>query len=974
MLQRPMTNSTGSSTSSYRQRLSINPLNPFRRRRTIRNTPSGEESGSTNASTHSGDRDSDRPPLHTRATETNSLHESSESNQRQLQTLVQCMRSAPSGPAPSHVDTAYDEFLKIREQASALCHAILQDDNRHLRGIPHGGDNAGRRDSSFDYARSPGSQFDQRSSFSGRSLAEVITTSGAKSAYANEPGLSSVRDWKICVETLAEAFRVSLAETYKRYERDATQQMVDNLFSNKRFRREAVNRMRNASVTRVMSADPQFFPRYEIRFRNYERVKQELIDIRHLLQCAESGISPARQIEEFAISSSGDAILEFANLTPNYASTEPALRFRVSSRLLAETSPIFARMFSGRSSSLYLHEDDNINTQLPPPPTKYTCRDGTEANLFRMPQHELNRLGCLEILLHAAHLHHDKIPKEVTFDQFIAIAECCIKYKSTAPLELMVEHEWLPHWMHQGADAMLDGLLVISYAFGLRQLFARTSKSVILNLAGEQDLLSKPWPDRIRDKIWAVRCAKVAQVYACCASAVQEYIGQPGSATNGATEENSLQNARRPSSTTPGLVLGGIPRCPKGSHACDAANLGWLMLVLNELKLLQHILRPEALGQSLAAPQESSMSLAQIIEALKKIPSPPAPVHTGDICNPCKMLKAAVSDIQNSLMGLTLHDVSGKSHGWALSKNKMMEPQNLLSEGFFGMAANEHNYSVLNEFDDAIRLQILEQLDRPEDLRSAILINRAFHATYQGHTVRLLQKVLQADYNMAISRDLFPLMLSNKEQKVLTQELHDLTTGDAASGADEAGDVRTVRSEDDDADSTDGDEDEDDRIEVDVTPVPPASGAPPPRQASPPRLEEEELLNGLRPPRQPMAESVHGPALAQPTSTAFADAISEEEPPMTEQEAHRILWPEAAIQAVSPTVPSTPSCPEESREKFLAGEVFFEGAVENKTLVRINEKQLQSDHEWRIGLIKKTDRPPTSRSGTSASRGDEGGD
>jgi hypothetical protein len=95
---------------------------------------------------------------------------------------------------------------------------------------------------------------------------------------------------------------------------------------------------------------------------------------------------------------------------------------------------------------------------------------------------------------------------------------------------------------------------------------------------------------------------------------------------------------------------------------------------------------------------------------------------------------------------------------------------------------------------------------------------------------------------------------------------------------------------------------------------------------------------------------------------------------MTEQEAHRILWPEAAIQAVSPTVPPTPSCPEESREKFLAGDVFFEGVVENKTLVRINEKQLQSDHEWRIGLIKKTDRPPTSRSGTSASRGDEGGD
>ena len=39
--------------------------------------------------------------------------------------------------------------------------------------------------------------------------------------------------------------------------------MIDLLFASKKFRREAVHRMRNASVTRVLSADPQFvrYPR-----------------------------------------------------------------------------------------------------------------------------------------------------------------------------------------------------------------------------------------------------------------------------------------------------------------------------------------------------------------------------------------------------------------------------------------------------------------------------------------------------------------------------------------------------------------------------------------------------------------------------------------------------------------------------------------------------------------------------------------
>jgi hypothetical protein len=112
-----------------------------------------------------------------------------------------------------------------------------------------------RRDSSIE---SPSALYDQRSSFSGRSLSEVVTGSGGRSTHVNEVWLSAIRDWKMYLETLAETIRTNLADTYKKFESEATPEMIEAMFTNKRYRREAVHRMRNASVTRVMSQDPQF--------------------------------------------------------------------------------------------------------------------------------------------------------------------------------------------------------------------------------------------------------------------------------------------------------------------------------------------------------------------------------------------------------------------------------------------------------------------------------------------------------------------------------------------------------------------------------------------------------------------------------------------------------------------------------------------------------------------------------------------
>ena len=173
-----------------------------------------------------------------------------------MQSLVQRMRSAPS--SPSHVDSAYKEFEKLREPCSALCYGILQEEMRPPRAFSNATETLTRRDSSVDAPASPGGTFDQRSSFSGRSLTEVVAGGGLRAAQTSELWLNAIREWKSCLETLCEAFRVSLSETYKSYERDASQEMVDLLFTSKKFRREAVHRMRNANVTRLLSADPQF--------------------------------------------------------------------------------------------------------------------------------------------------------------------------------------------------------------------------------------------------------------------------------------------------------------------------------------------------------------------------------------------------------------------------------------------------------------------------------------------------------------------------------------------------------------------------------------------------------------------------------------------------------------------------------------------------------------------------------------------
>ncbi|KAH6980925.1 hypothetical protein BKA56DRAFT_632605 [Ilyonectria sp. MPI-CAGE-AT-0026] len=891
-----------------------------------------------------------------------------DSNIRQLQTIVQRMRAGPS--TPHQVDTAYKELIKVKDQCASLSRLILQEALRRNRDIINAADTLPRRDSSLESPRSPSAVYDTRSSFSGRSLAEVVSGSVIKEPHTSDTWLSVIRDWKIFLEALTESFKISLADTYRSYERDATQEMIDALFASKRFRKEAVLRMRNASVTRVMSADPQFFPRYEIRFRNYEKVKQELNDIRQLLQTAESGISPDRTIEEYAISPHGDAVLEFSNISSDSSPHDPALRFRVSSYMLAETSPIFARMFAGHSSSLHLFDDDDILTQLPPPPSRYFCKDGSEARLYRMPQRELNSLNALEILLHAAHMHNEKVPREVTFEQFVAIAECCMRYKSTSPLELIVEHRWLPQWMHKGADDMPDGLLVISYAFGLRQLFSRMSKTAILNLVDEKELQAKPWPQKIKTKIWAVRCAKVAQVHACCVNTAQEYLRPPAS---NPVEEPESPSASEPrtnfAATVPVTMLTSTPRCPKGSHWCDATNMGWLMLVYNEMHILPHIMRPNVLSH-MPESQPPPRSLAQIVDILRRIPTPPTPVH-GGVCDPGPTFRAAINDIYNSVLGLTLFDISGKSHGWALSKHREHEPQSQLNKGLGRMAAQDQAHSVATEFPESIRLRIMCEIGELDDLHAAAMTNRAYFETYKKHELFLMRNILRMDRKRAGTlRQQIPLIINNMEEKVLKTESDELKTavGDNADGV-------TLRSDDDDEDYSDSDDDMSlyssslapsvnrsagrdsfsqgaDR-QRSADPVTVRTGSPTRTEGSSTDTPTARSISPASPmtPRQSPTEPPQA-AVTLAVEPSFTRTDEIDEPPLTVEEANRILWPESAIQAVAASSMNPLCGVEGQREKFRVGDPALAEGLEEKTLVPTGEKQLRSEHDRRVGLLK----------------------
>ncbi|RAL68617.1 hypothetical protein DID88_007330 [Monilinia fructigena] len=360
---------------------------------------------------------------------------------------------------------------------------------------------------------------------------------------------------------------------------------------------------------------------------------------------------------------------------------------------------------------------------LPKAPSKIIGKDGIGVNVYRMPQMEPNNHEALTLLLHAIHGHTQMLPRDdIDFPVFVSIADVCLRYRCTSPVLLPVEYRWLPQWESRAAESNPKELLLIAYAFGARELFTRISRSVILNAKDDDDNRGQElWPQVIKNTIRTRRAIYMEQILEYCASVMNEYLQPPH------------QNGERPVHV--GSLEMSTVRCPRGSHTCDATNLGWLMLVYNEL------------GVSPLSPRPSSKrSLKELIDSLRLMPSPPQ-THIG-VCDFSPSFRSKINDISNTIIGLTFYDVSGQ-YGWALSKGK--GPQKIAMKEIFELPAQVSTKESIVEAEkakeatrEAVSLSILSLFENIEDLHAAAMIDKTFYGAYMKNEGRLLRNIVKA--------------------------------------------------------------------------------------------------------------------------------------------------------------------------------------------------------------------------------------
>ena len=696
----------------------------------------------------------------------------------------------------------------------------------------------------------------------------------------NDGWLQAMNDFKVYQEGLLENLHESITSTYKRYEPHATKHQIEMLFADKSFRNVAISRMETTTNPAMRPEAPEYWPKYAQRLRNYDQLSLDLRQTKKFCASTSFGKIPNVATREYEIASNGDSILEFANAA---SETHPVLRFRVSSYMLTEASPFFAGIFStsrsDASSPLELPEG------YPPPPIKQVYRDGAEVKIYRMPQIELNNWESLTTLLHAAHMHNDHIPREVHFQEFVSIAEVCLRYQCTGPLEMAVEYRWLPQWMHKANEDSPDGFLLITYVFGLRRLFTRMSKSVILNISSEKVLESKElWPRAVREKIGAFREAKLAQIYATCASIMKEYIKPTPPVTYLDKDAD--------------YALTSTPKCPRGLHQCDAANLGWLMLVMNELGILPVVMDTINSQYPFA---RSSKSISTLVNSLWRMPSAPQ-VHTG-VCDYAPSFRSAISDIYNSITGLTLKEITGID-GWALSKRHDLRArfsEDALREVFELPAPVERKESdTVTAANEAISLRILSHLDDLQDLHAAAMVNKSFYAAYKKHELALMKSLLKKNRRTLSSDG------SRIRDTLRVAYYTPFTNEDSFS----------------------------------LRPSPTHTKARPRRLPLPHTADEDAY--GTTPPASPR--------------------ITHSEPPLTSAEVEEILWPSDDVNQ-DETKPyreilngNIPKLDPESNAKFLSGDVVHV----SKSLVIEGRKHLrdEQDRTLRVGLHSLTTPSP----------------
>ncbi|KAM7205241.1 hypothetical protein V8F33_001072 [Rhypophila sp. PSN 637] len=717
------------------------------------------------------------------------------------------------------------------------------------------------------------------------------------------PETDPLRCLRLDLERLIDGHRRWLLKEYKKYDQSFAVENLDSItFCENPNRFRLVKALARPEVNSLHHTDI-----WETRFNQYNKLKRDAAELKSLTSGKKPSTTKLRRVVLETIAPYGDAILEFSNTCTSDDDEAPILRFRVSTHMLTECSPIFARMFSKHPDVLDSMPPLDLDHDLPRHPVQFSEQpNGSTIQLWRMPQVETNKESALSILLHAAHMHNEHVPRSIPFDQLVALSEAAIRYRCAKPLELFFEHCWVHQWIHKASEDMPDGLVTISYAFGRHRLFSRVTKSVILHLTDEEELRAKAWPQVVKDKIWAVRSAKMAQVYATCSETIEEYLRRPrassaipvspkidsawswratsqtqpqevptvplspaatdqqpqpkspnatkskkdswgwrplssnklppvGSAqrpisrpvilppppppppaTISHRQTRSIDSTSSANSRNPATTLGtfptelftftSTPRCPRGSHWCDATNLGWLLLVYNELRLFSAILGPSALtGLSLspntAHPNTPPRSLAKVLDALRGMANPPHPAHpgggSGGVCDPVPAFRDAVNDIYNSVTGLALQEVDGLGlrHRLGLSMPRLhlegMQSLSALGSEFITTPSKEEmvvlgtnqagnnldNHDVKEEIfvgredlsppasdqqaimssrptstapsralrEERISLNIMRHVETSEGLRAVAVLNHRTYNIYKTHEKDLIREVALGD-------------------------------------------------------------------------------------------------------------------------------------------------------------------------------------------------------------------------------------
>ncbi|KAM3083860.1 hypothetical protein ACMFMG_002029 [Clarireedia jacksonii] len=640
----------------------------------------------------------------------------------QLREHIRRLRRIPLASDAKSIDAAWEVYKNLREESFSYCRRLIQKSRGcSLIAQPANGrlvlgctstdacaSEGNGRNPSLESSISP---LDTRSSYSGGSNNDASLQFTFNSQWA-----SAVRDHKKIQEVMLKAVYDYLKVTYNNYEPESSLRHFDAFLADKDRRKYSIAKWRDASGHKFKLERPEYCDKYKSRLLIYDRLKVDVEESERLCDVWEAPQIEDRVVRETCITR-GDTILEF---TDRPSENSPILRFRVSSHVLVDASPLFSHMILPRPPEVGTPLD--MLNDLPMAPSKFIAKDGTEVKVYHMPQTEPNNHEALTILLHAAHAHG--VPEKIQFPVFVSIADVCLRYQCTSPLELQVRFQWLPDWEAKAAQDNPYELLLIAYVFGKRDLFTRTSRSIILNASDDSEIQNKQFlPKNVREKIQAIRAAKIAQIYECCSNLLQEYLPKP------------VEQTDRPAYTG-SLKLSTTPRCPRRSHICDATNLGSLMQVFNELRVL-----PSFWKSTRSAPRRT---LRELIDCLRLMPSAPQS-HSG-VCDYAPAFRRSINDIASSIVGLTLFDVSGR-HGWALSKND--PPQNTdtdVSPEIYELPAlvrPERTVSIVLST-EAITLRILSYLDTLEELQAVAMTDKNFYGTYKRNEVYLLRSIVKA--------------------------------------------------------------------------------------------------------------------------------------------------------------------------------------------------------------------------------------